>query len=153
MMDIARASLLALYLTGSQAALADDVSYRVALMPAGQAGAPVVLQCQENVRCEGTLALSTDASAQPISGMFLFTPGNVFIKFLAGDKPLLIGAQPFAHLPLGPARTAHVTLAVSEPRSDLAPPGDQPNSLHHRPVTRFPGDMIGDIHLYISPGN
>jgi hypothetical protein len=137
---------------GSAAIAAETETYKLRISQAdGATGHSITLLCSDGERssCTGTLEISGDRQALTLTITVVIT-NSVYLKFLAGDRYLFVGSQPFAYIPLGRSHLARKTIVLSAPPPTA--PADSPDGVLHRLVRRLSSDYVGKLIVDVEPG-
>jgi hypothetical protein len=131
------------------AVAADDEVYtlRISQADAG-AGHAITMVCSRAERpfCLDTLEIVTDGRILKVRVVALFS-GDLYLKFLVGERYLFVGSQPYTHILMGPSHLAHQTLVLDAPPP--AAGADSPDGILHRLVERHTTQYIATLNADI----
>jgi hypothetical protein len=88
-----------------------------------------------------------DGQAVGLTVVSIFFPGNAYVRFESGGKPIPVGSNGYAHVALGADKAASTTIGLQHPTDWTY--GDAPGSLFHWPVERGTSPLLTAVHIAI----
>jgi hypothetical protein len=122
-------------------------SYKLAISQVADDASGVTTTCAENAVCRVQFSVRIDEQVVGLTVVSIFSPGNAYVRFESGGKPIAIGSNGYAHIALGTSRVASTTIGIQHPADWTY--DEALGSMFHWPVVRGTSPLLTAVHATI----
>ena len=122
-------------------------SYKLAISQVADEASGVTTTCAENAVCRVQFPVRIYERVVGLTVVSIFSPGNAYVRFESGGKPIAVGSNGYAHIALGTNKVASTTIGLQHSADWTY--DEAPGSMFHWPVERGTSPLLTAVHVII----